>query len=653
MKKKLTELKKVLIAASNSYYSGEETFLSDEEFDLKFEQYRALLRENGISLDDPKYGFSTAPAPGKKQHTILNFLGSLNKTNSIEEVKEWLKKTGETLNHVLVSVKYDGNSVACEYDKSGQCISAVTRGKDGVGEDITHIFKFHKFDTGFKENLIIRYEVITTDENYEALCLSEQINYANNRSLVAGLLGRKELSESAFKKLTLIPLAVSYLDRPIQRNVQLSMLKSMQENSRQVGEFQHIVLSSNLGYNLNELTKEIEKIYNHYDAFRISNDCNFMMDGLVIEFMQSKLGYSGSTPDFSTALKFPYLEKPSTVTGINFYYGKTGRITPVVTFEPIEFYGAVQQNVSIANYLRFDELKLAVGDKVLIQYRNDVLSYLSHIIEKSKNPPIEFINNCPICEQQIYLSENETYALCINEKCPGRIIGNIINYLNSMEIKGVKENILEYLFAENLVRSIQDLYNEDVYEQAKSLPRFGEKSISNIKSAIYDKRECYDYQILAGMSIPLLGTRRSKELLKSITLQDLLKIRNDSDLFEKIKFSGYSVKTHASLVQGLEDNIEVINFLLDTLNVTNFKDTIKSSGASLRFVITGDLSIDRDDFIRMLEERGHRVTGSISSKTDYLITNFPNSGTVKNKQAVKLGIEIISEQEALSKFINE
>jgi DNA ligase (NAD+) len=668
---RLLKIKKYLIKCNDSYYTSDEPLITDREFDKLSSEYQKALKLFKLHKNEELI-FSTGLVKDnnkKLQHQVLNLLGTLEKANNMDDVKEWVKKKKELLEQefiLIASLKYDGNSLSISYNENGSPINATTRGKNGLGEDVSFIFKNHKIFNPLKKEIVIKYEVITTDENYENLINSSDVKYANNRSVVSGIMGRKDGDKFA-RFLSLVPLEIKDLktNKDIPRLEQLKLIDEIVEKTGfPLHKFEYFILedyNESDDYDLYFISikrqlEKLETIYNEINSSERLNLKDFMFDGIVIEIadddIRKELSYDNNVPNFAIALKFPYLEKATKVVGARFDYGRSGRITPVIQYTPIEFFGNVQQFTSVANYKRFEELSLNVGDTIVIQYRNDVLSYISKVVTKSKTgKKLEFIEICPFCDGDLQLNETEVFVSCENPKCKGRKLGEIEQYCINMGMKGIRYNILNALFVNDIVTKIRDLYNPELYEHIKHLEGFGIKSAENIKNIINSNKEKFDYEVLASLSITGINQGRSKELMKHFNLDELIEKINNNDL-ESIKaIEGFGDILISNLFKGILKKLKLIGFLKKVLLIKEYKAKIINSGKSLKFVITGDLSIPREDFVKLLEEKGHRVIGSISKNSDYLITNTPFSGTVKNKKAQELGLPIITENECKEKFL--
>lgn len=650
----IAQLTHELEKANYAYYNTPNKIMSDEEYDTKCRRYKQLTGNI--------FKTTTPPPKGKRvvnvKHGFENLLGTIdNKFQNMEELSSWLQTQFSDLGckeiELLISEKYDGNSTAIEYE-NGKAKIALTRGDDGEGADLTDIFSNQELLVDDDNYIGIRYEVMISYENFNKLnSFKEQLGdkvYVNPRSTVAGILG----SNDAIKYkdyLTLVPLALRIKDKELTRYEELELLEKYQKPGDI--DFTGMLISGNY----NEIISQINDIYNEYIEKR--ENLNYMIDGLVIEFMDEELKkkcgrFANGSPKWSAALKFPHLEKTSTITDFVFEVSEngTGKITPSAIYEPVKFNGATCVKTSLANYKRFKELQLGIGSKVIIEYHNDVLSYISPLdIPENKNvTPYEFTKVCPCCGAPITINENETFAYCSNLYCESKIIGKINQYVKSVGMKGIEYTTLKKLYDAGLIKTAADLYRLR-YNQIVNLDGFGELSAENIISTIKENKP-NDYDVIAGLGINNLGRATAKEILKEFKFEDICDesyIKTDNFKKRLSNVDGIGKEMLERVPKALLENNSLLYDL--SSNIHNMKETkrFKTSEAQLIFVLTGDpdkkIFKTREEEVAFIEEHGHKVTGSVSKKTNYLVTETPNSGTVKNKKAQELGVKIITTQE--------
>jgi DNA ligase (NAD+) len=636
--------------ASDSYYNTGEEIMSDEEFDTLTREFKRLGGVIKVGAEPPK-GKGTVDV----KHSFEELVGTLDKTNFIyeEDVNDDTKKSVEEwLGNVLtklpkgykfslgISFKFDGNSVVVEYSK-GKVKTALTRGRNGLGMDLTHVFKDHKIVD--KDNVGIKYEVIIPWDRYKQLMEDTGVSYANPRSLVSGKLGDDNAYEY-YKYMELVPLWVKPLDGFMEREEQLEFIERNfgEENSL----FSDYRLIEDVSYdNVGVFFEELKDMYNHYNTARY--ELPFMIDGLVIEVLEQEardiLGYVNDEPNWATALKFPYMEKTTKVTGFDFTLGDSGIITSRVWFEPVEFNGTIHNKQSLQNYRRFKELALGVGSDILVQYRNDCLTYVLPVkTENNKDIiPSDYIQECPVCSGKVEITKTGAFAYCSNEACEGKVVGKVQNFLTKMDIKGIKESTITKLRDAGLVSDIVDMYNLN-FEQVSKVEGLGEITAINIIGAMSSKIP-YDYEILGALGIPAFSTSKAKELCKEYSLQEL----RESAVWDRNKAvniirnaEGFSDITANYIVDGLISNEATITFLLNRPHKV-FKEEAKkfSNVKAMKVVFT---NFRNEALQTQIEMMGHKVTGSVSGKTDVVVCPDPNGTTTKLAKARDLGIRIVT-----------
>ena len=410
---------------------------------------------------------------------------------------------------------------------------------------------------------------------------------------------------------------------------------------------------------------DMEEVYN--DVINIRPNLDFMIDGIVIDIpnqeYRNKLGFidggENLKPKWCIALKFPYMEEESEVVDIKFSMGDSGRISPVCHFKPVKFNGGTHTKQYLNGYKRFNELKLCKGTRIRIEYHNDCLSYIERLdsIEDDKDEgrkPIPFIKNCPICGEELEIVSDPdgigTSAYCVNPECDGTSVGRINNFFKKMNIKGIKENTIRKLYETGYWKNIIDLFTFN-YEECYNIEGLGESSINKIVKAI-EKKKYYDYEILASIGIKAVGLDTAKIVCNSMELKNWLKWIDEYEKYKVIgaleDIEGLSTILAKRIYKGIVDKRETIDFLMSR-GYKTLQEEADYDDERFSFVITGDLhSCSRDLMKRILESHGHKLIGSVSGKTDYLVTNTPKSGTVKNRKAQELGKPIITEDEMIN-----
>jgi DNA ligase (NAD+) len=689
----LKEVKTIIDYCSNIFYDEDkESPLTNEEFDRVYNRYVKFTGKDIPAVD------STSKKRNKNlvdtEHLFPELVGTLDKTNYVlnkdrefsgnldtNTVEEWFNKllkanliSPSKRYRFYISWKLDGNSITLAYNDKREVIMALTRGKDGLGSDKTKYFKNRRLPEWFpieKGDIVgIKYEAITSFEDKERIELILHKNYASPCSLVSGLLSSDNPSSTALDNISLAPIRIQYKNKNINREEELELIAKLHEKTKSypisINPYINIkdntiqIKNGHLVFNTlmkmskpSDIIKEIKAEYSRFTD--IKPNLPYPVDGMVIELADSdireSLGRKSDRNNFEFALKFPYDVKRTTVEDIEFYVSTngTGRITPVVRFEPLKFDRAVCDHVSIANYKRFKELKLAIGDEVIIEYRNSVLSYLNidedmtHVAK-----PIKFITKCPMCGEPLRVNANKTFVHCVNKKCPSINIGKINNFLTKIGVNFVRENIINDLYNAKLVVDIPSLYSLEAKDIAK-LNGYGKQSANNIIKSINSKKELFDYELVGSLGFKNIGRTTCKEIFKKYTIDDIIAIMDDEldDLNLKlVEINGIADITAKQFEKDFKKNLKLINKLRTILTVKEYKNTISSTSDPKIIVFTGF----RDNSLQnKLEAAGHFVKSSVSKKTNILVTATKGSGSVKEVKAEELGIEIYS----LNEFLNE
>lgn len=675
--------------ASEAYYNSDQLIMSDEEFDKLAKEYEELYGE--------KFDTRTSLKKNNKkikvievEHKYKNLLGTIdNKFANLEEFKKWITKISEEndnkINGIFISLKYDGNSLSIEYDEKGNCKLALTRGENNKGADLTPLFKDRKLNQevidyietnlGVKyRELAVRYEAIIKYDKFDELNKIKEENndnsYKNPRTTVTGLMSNSVDGIKYKDYIDLIPLSVESKDFEkyhVNNLEKLELIEKISPNGELFTDQSNafLIYTETVEDYINEITSFYNKIISKRE------NLGFMIDGIIIDIMdrdiRSKLGrFATGSPKWQCAIKFPYMQKETTVKDIVFEASPngSGKITPSVIVEPVIFNGATMQKISLANYKRFKSLKIGVGTKGIVEYRNDTLSYFTKldIPENDNIKPIPFTNKCPVCNGNVKINKNdkneETFVYCDNPECSMKIIGKINRYTTSIGIKGIEVSTIEKLYSAGLLENIPDIYKLK-FKDVSKVEGLGELSAINIIDAIKENIP-NDYDILAGLGITNLGQDTSKLILRKIPFEKLLDMNYIQDKKfkeELILIEGIGPKMAERIPLGLIECNSILNEIVKEIKMYNkTKMVVLDENQKLyKFVTTGDPDTnyfkDRFELKKFLEDKGHKLISAVSKKTDYLITETPNSGTVKNKKAQELNIPIITTKQLMEEIL--
>lgn len=707
-KNKLTKEEKLyihdeLVKASKKYYNEGNLIISNEDYDYIYERYLALGGKEIIGAEPDEDSRTTSTV-----HNYPKLVGTTLKAHNLKEFNEYLDNAWKNLGFaydkiikMYATLKFDGNSILIEYDAKGNVLRALTRGKNGKGKDLSYIFKNKKFkiNNKFGCDLAIKHECLITYSNLKKLAKDPNFSkkYKNPRNGVAGMLNGND-GDKYIDYYTLYPLWMELSDKKVykkfdgtQRTIELNFFNEIFDDNA-TNDYLYTLKG-----NLEEIKEQMEEVYNDVLSYR--EDLDFMIDGIVIDFnsdiTRRKLGYiensENPTPKWCIAIKFPYAEKESVVEDIKFSVGDSGKVSPVCYFRPVKMpNGTDHHKQYLQSYMRFKELKLCKGTRILIQLHNDTLSYIERLDtikddKKMGRKPIPFTKTCPICGEPLKVIG--AFVFCTNDDCTGRAVGKINNFFTKMDIKGIKTNSINKMHEAGLWNTIKDVYTFDA-EPAFKIEGLGITSVTKMIKAIENKKY-YDYEILGSLGIRNFGIDTAKKLINQIELEDLIdsfdylsradkeiaimeetytsdelmedeelgkkyetKLDAFSDTYDDIKEDLIKCEDIAEtlaeyIIDGIHDNLDTIRFLMSR-GYKKLSDENSYDETRYSFVITGDLDCcSRDIMKKILERHGHKLIGSVSSKTNYLVTNSPQSGTVKLKKAKELGIPIINEKEFL------
>ena len=616
------DLREVLEHACLAYYETEQKIMSDEEYDRLNDIHEALTGEI-VSGSKGTTGVS---------HTYDSLMCTLKKVNSIEELKSWLQETGGESQTITLAVsnKMDGNSVMLEYEQDGRIIGGVTRGKDGLGVDLTETFKGRNIPCALGNKFGIKYEALVSKNDMDALSEKRGKELADPRGAVTGLLHKNDSSDFV-DFIHLAPLDIAVEGGTMTRMEVIEFINALVTEPGFVNPAFKLFTGRP-----EDVLADINKIYAQQTRERI--DWEYMVDGMVVEYVdepiRERLGWhkgSSTYPKFVIALKYPFLERETSAEAIEFDVGPSGRVTPCVVFTPVTINGRNYRRTSIANWRRFQELKIGKGTKLLFSLRNDVLGYVA-VLDVPENNDIEqfsFAEVCPVCGATIKVNANETYAYCPNETgCQAHKVGRILQWVKKLSLKGIADSTLWKLIDNGIITEPRDLYHID-RQKAAQIPGLGESSMANLMATVAGKLDQKDYEVLAAASPEGIGRTVLKPVMAKYRLSELHKIASSeqqSDLIGMlIECDGVSDINAEKIILGLQN--PVIEWALNggDLNVVetyvnpNDQKGREASGAGLKVCITGKIELykNRDEFVAALETKGHSFVSGVSKETDF------------------------------------
>lgn len=630
-----------LNATSEAYYNSDQPIMSDYEFDCKLDELKRWEEETGIVLSNSptqNVGYDVMSKLEKSTHS--HPMLSLDKTKSIDDLVKF--SNGRDC---VISLKMDGLTVLNTYEK-GTLQKSETRGNGEIGEIITHnakVFDNFPINIPFDRKFEIEGEAIITKNDFERINTNGE--YKTCRNLASGSVRQLDSKIAKDRHVHFVAWKVPF------------GLTTYTEEFRIAKDYGFEVIPY-VTYNSNtdDINEKIEQLK------AIANEKSYPIDGLVISYNNveygKSLGMTGHHPKHSLAFKFYDEESVSTLKDIEWSMGKTGNLTPVAIFEPIEIDNTTVERASLHNVTILKDLELGIGDEITVVKCNQIIPQIKDNLTRSNTCEIPSI--CPICGQPTSIvKENDSEVLmCDNPDCKGKLLGKLTHAVSrdALNVDGLSESTIEKFIDLGWLNSIKDIYHLSEHEkELKSLEGFGKKSVDKLLVSIEKSRLTSLKRFLSALSIPLLGKSASEIIADSLNYEfdDFIKVMLSDGAWHFTNISGigdalikslddYFVKNYTDIIElSKEFTFETPRLILDEMNKTLDDKT---------FVITGSVKhySNRDELKNDIVLHGGKVSGTISSKTDYLINNDINSTSSKNTKTKSLNIPIISEEDFLA-----
>ena len=639
----LISLIKYLNDRTLEYDEGHPT-ITDKEWDDKYFELICLEKDLGYTLSNSptqKVIYEAVNSLKKVEHN--HKMLSLEKTKDIEEIKSFVGTKA-----FIAMCKMDGLTCSLKY-KNGHLVSAETRGNGIVGEDVLHNAAY--IDTiprtiRYQDELVVDGEIICTYKDFENF----SSNYKNPRNFAAGSIRLLDPNECKNRKLTFVAWDV---------------IKGFEdENSLS----KRLNLISQLGFTtVPSMKSEYKDIPTLPQALMsIAQMLSYPIDGIVFKYDSISYGQSlGETSHhFKNAMAYKFYDEEytSTLTDIEWTMGRTGILTPVAIFEPIDIDGTEVARASLHNISVMEELSGGferIGDTVYIYKANQIIPQISkweHNGEYDESTHLHLPATCPICggETEIVQDNNSKVLYCKNPQCEGKLINRLDHFCGKkgLDIKGLSKATLEKLIVWGWVNNISDIMTLDSYrDEWIKKPGFGDKSVDKILNAIAAAKNTTLDAFISSLGIPLIGKSVSKELLKHISSYEEFRQKAESR-FDFSTYDGFAAsKTSAIWNYDFSEADKIYPYLSFTIVEDNTNNV--NNCENLKVVITGKLTQfkNREALKEIIEAHGGKVVDSISKSTSFLINNDVESTSTKNQSAKRLGVPIISEAEFIAKYL--
>lgn len=627
--------------ASRAYYADGIEIITNFEYDEMYDELLALEDETGyIREDSPSInvGYETAAGLPKIVHEIKML--SLNKTKDRDELREWLgDQTG------LLSWKLDGLTVGLTYE-NGRLVQGVTRGNGVEGELITAntlVCENIPKTIPHKGRVIVRGEAVIRYSDFEKI--NEAIDdtdakYKNPRNLCSGSIRQLDPAVTAERHVRFYAFTLT-LSEGVDMNSRRDKMEWMRTQGFDVVDYVMV--------DRNNLLDEIDK----YEA--AIPDFDIPSDGLVLTLEDSgyakTLGETAKYPKDSIAFKWRDQNAETVLREIEWSPSRTGLLNPVAIFDPVELEGTTVSRASVHNINIMEDLALGIGDTVRVYKANMIIPQLSDNLTRSGN--IEIPEVCPVCGGPTRIRDDEgtKTLICTNPDCLAKHVKSFEHFVSrdALNIEGLSESGLLKLIGTGAIRRFPDLFRlENHRDEIVSLEGFGEKSYDNLVASAERASHTTPARLLYGLGVPGIGVATSGVIARACR-NNWNEIQNlDEDALKDIDGVGAVMASDYTAFFADEDNKAMISELLTMLDIDESYEAAGTRVEGKTFVITGSLEhySNRKELQAEIIAEGGKTTGTVSEKTDYLITNNPGSGSAKNRAARELGIEIITEDQA-------
>jgi len=660
------KLRQQLQEAAYAYYVLDAPIMEDQVYDRLYRELQAIEQEYPqlISPDSPTQRVGDKPSDQFQtvRHNIP--LYSLDNAFTIAEFAKWQDRWQNLLDEAILpeyicELKIDGSALALTYE-NGLLTRSVTRGDGETGEDITpNVKTIRSIPLRLRGEMIpprveVRGEAFLPLETFERLNAERQQNQepllANPRNAAAGTLRQLDPQIVAQRQLQFFAytLYIPSDDGPSQKGdrpfpTHQEALQRLQELGFQVNPHRQVAHS----------IEEIQAYYERWEQDR--RDLPYLTDGVVVKLndvsLQRRLGFTQKAPRWAIALKYPAEEVPTTVVSVDFQVGRTGAVTPVANLNPVQLAGTTVARASLHNGDRLRELDLHLADTVVVRKAGEIIPEVVRVLPKLRPEgaqAVQMPNHCPECNEALVKPQNEAVTRCINRSCPAILRGALKHWgsRGALDIDGLGEKLITQLCDRRFLNSVADLYRLRP-QDLSHLERLGSKSATKLVESIQRSKQQPWSRVLYGLGIRHVGAVNAQTLVERFpTVEALAEARLD----EIAEIKGIGPEIAGAICEWFEvqANRDLIEQLQE-VGVTLAADDPPQEGtiapqplAGQTLVLTGTLpSLTRNEAKTLIEQAGGKVTGSVSSKTNYVVVG-ENPGS-KQAKAENLGIPQLSE----------
>lgn len=650
------------------YYTLDNPSVSDKKWDEEYNKLVKLEKETGIILpNSPSRKVGGEILEGFEKVERKTKLWSLDKSNSFEEIKDWLTKNENFVKEYnsshenklpqlqyIVTKKYDGLTVEADYDNIN-FIQGSTRGKDGIiGENVTEQSKsIINLPMQLKDN-----DKLTTFLSPHGECIMPKkalIEYnkkytdqlKNCRNSVAGAIRNLDTKETAKRKLMIYFYNLNNIEKYFQTYQQ--QLDYMSYRGLPVTD-----------YTVCNTYEDIIKVIDDIEEQR--PNLPYDIDGCVIAIndlaTRNLMGFTEKSPRFSIAYKYEAEETTSKILDVEWNVSRYGRLNPKARIEPVELMGVTVKQATLNNIDDIERKRIKINSEIFIRRSNDVIPEVTGVVDESLNNDdirdIIYPTICPCCSSTVEIRQPKTtrFLFCTNESCPDRLIKSLTHFVSkeAMNIIGLSKETLKLFIDKEIIKSIKDIYNLEIYKnEIIKLPKFGVKKYNNLIKSIEESRQCKLSNFLYSLGIDNVGKKASKDICTNFN-NDLSKIikANENEL---LKIEGVGDKISESMVEYFSDEniVNKVNKIISYLTFIEDKPKEVKQGVftGKSLYCTGTFACGKKDYLKeLVESNGGEFTSGINKDLTYLVVGSVK-GSGKEKQARDKGIKVLQENEFL------
>lgn len=662
-RKRILELRESLHRHNYLYYVKNAPVISDFEFDALMHELQDLemFYPDMYDKNSPtqRVGSDISVKGGFAQAEHKYPMLSLDNTYSEAEVADFFGRVSDLLNEpfeICCELKYDGLSISLLY-QDGHLTQATTRGDGVKGDIVTNNVKTIKTiplvltEGNYPQEFEVRGEILMPWTSFEKLneerAREDEPLFANPRNAASGTLKLQNSAEVGRRKLD------AYLYYMLGDNLPYD------------GHYENMMYLADLGFKVTEHIKKCSTLQEVMDYIaywdKARKDLPVATDGVVLKVnslrQQLNLGYKAKSPRWAIAYKFQAEKALTRLNGVSYQVGRTGAITPVANLDPVQLSGTTVKRASLHNADIIESLDLHIGDMVYVEKGGEIIPKITGVDLDSRTfmmgDKVEFIKYCPECKTKLIRYEGEAAHYCPNiNGCATQIKGRIEHFVGrkAMNIDGMGPETIDSFFSVGLINDISDLYNLKVKDLYR-LERMGIKSAENLINSIEKSRSVTFERVLFALGIRFVGEVAAKKLAKafknidnlmSVGFEELIQVNEIGNKIAQSVIDFFAEEKNRTLIAKLRNYGLQFSFDEDEDEVTNNKlegKTIVISGVFEKH--------SRDEYKAIIENCGGKNSGSISSKTSFILAG-DNMGPSKREKAEQLGIPLISETEFLT-----